>query len=107
MAQDLEKRNHSDTLSVLLYIAHVLPLACKSHAIVGHILRTEGRSYSSRWRAPRNFHAKFTLNGWNDHIIQPARDAVLDYYKVRTPYLIYAVLALISIISIQSTLFIL
>jgi len=31
---------------------------------------------------PLNFHAKWTLDGWNDHIIQPARDAVLDYYKV-------------------------
>jgi len=105
MAQDLKKRNHSDTLSVLLYIAHVLPLACKSGAIVRHIFRTVDDS--SRLHASRNFHTTFTLDGWNDHIIQPARDAVLDYYKVRTPYLIYAVLALISIISIQSTLFIL
>ena len=29
-----------------------------------------------------NFHAKYILNGWNDSIIQPARDAVLDYCKV-------------------------
>jgi len=32
----------------------------------------------------RNFHAEWTLDGWNDHIIQPAQDAVIDYYKVRT-----------------------
>jgi len=32
----------------------------------------------------RNFHAEWTLGGWNDHIIQPAQDAVIDYYKVRT-----------------------
>ena len=30
----------------------------------------------------RNFLAKWTLDGWNDGIIQPARDAVLNYYKV-------------------------
>ena len=45
----------------------------------------------------QSFHADFTLDGWNDHIIQPARDAVLNYYKVRTPCLIYAVLTLIPI----------
>jgi len=95
MAEDEEKRNHSKTLSVFLYITHVLPLACKSDEIVGHIFHTEDRS--SRWHASRNFHASFTLDGWNDHIIQPARDAVLDYHKVRTPYPAYAVLALIPI----------
>jgi len=61
---------------------------------MGYIFHTEDGSI--RWHGPRNFHANFTLNGWNDHIIQPARDAVLDYYKVRTPYPAYAVLALIS-----------
>ena len=94
MAEDEKKRNHSKNLSVLLYIAHLLPLACKSDAIMGHIFRTEDRSI--RWHGPSNFHANFTLNGWNDHIIQPARDAVLDYYKVRTLYPAYTVLALIS-----------
>jgi len=32
----------------------------------------------------KTFHAKWTLHGWNDHIIQSARDAVFDYYKVCT-----------------------
>ena len=60
-----------------------------------YIFHTENRG--SRGHGPMNFHADFTLNGWNDHIIQPARDAVLDYYKVRTPYPTYAVLALTPI----------
>jgi len=30
-----------------------------------------------------SFHAKWCLDGWNDDVIQPARDAVLNYYKVR------------------------
>ena len=93
MADDEKKRNHSKSLLFLLYTAHLLPLACKSDAIVGYISHT--KDCGSHWYAPRNFHADFKLNGWNDHIIQPARDAVLDYYKVRTPYRAYAVLALI------------
>jgi len=32
----------------------------------------------------KTFHAKWNLNGWCDHVIQPARDAVLEYYKVCT-----------------------
>jgi len=32
-------------------------------------------------------HEWWRLDGWNDDIIQPARDAVLNYYKVR--FLIY------------------
>jgi len=94
MAEADKKQKHSKSLSVLLYIAHVLPLACKSDAIVGSFFPTEDRG--NRWYSARNFHADFTLNGWNNHIIQPARDAVLDYYKVRTPYPTYTVLALIS-----------
>jgi len=95
MAEDQKKKAHSRNLLVLLYIAHLLPLACNSDKIMGYIFHTEDRSI--RWHGPRNFHAVFTLNGWNDHIIQPARDAVLDYYKVRTLYPTYAVLALIPI----------
>ena len=95
MAEHWSKRYHSDNLSVLLYIAHLLPLACKSDEIMVYIFHTENRGRSQH--GPRNFHTKFTLSGWNDHIIQPARDAVLDYYKVRTPYPTYAVHALISI----------
>jgi len=94
-AENWEKRTHSVNLSVLLYVAHLLPLARKSDEIVGYIFHTEDRS--RRWHGPKNFHANFTLNGWNDHIIQPARDAVLDYYKVRTLYPTYAVLALTPI----------
>jgi len=95
MANDWEKKNHSKNLLALLYISHLLPLACKSDKIMDYIFHMD--KHSSRWRGPKNFHTEFTLNGWNDHIIQPARDAVLDYYKVRTPYLTYAVHALISI----------
>jgi len=95
MADDEKKRNHSTSLLFLLYIAHLLPLACKSEDILEEIFHTGRRS--SSWGVQINFHANFTLNGWNDHIIQPAREAVLDYYKVRTPYPTYAVFALIPI----------
>jgi len=95
MADDKKKRNHSQCLLFLLYIAHLLPLACKSEDILEYIFNPEVSTES--WVAPPNFHADFPLNGWNDHTIQPARDAVLDYYKVRTLYPTYAVLALIHI----------
>jgi len=95
MADDEKKRNHSKTLSVLLYIAHLLPLTCKSEDILKYIFLLEDRT--GYYEDPRNFHADFPLNGWNDHIIQPARDAVLGYYKVRTLYPTYAVLALTPI----------
>jgi len=95
MAGDWKKRKHSKSLLFLLYVAHLLPLARKSDEIMGYIFHTEDRSIC--WHGPSNFHANFTLNGWNDHIIQPARDAVLDYYKVCTQYPTYAVLALISV----------
>ena len=35
MAENWKKRDHSQTLLALLYIAHVLPLACGSEAIMG------------------------------------------------------------------------
>jgi len=95
MADDKKKRNHSKSLLFLLYIAHLLPLACESEEIMGFIYYCKDRS--RRWYGRENFHATFTLAGWNDHIIQPARDAVLNYYKVRTLYPTYAVLALIPI----------
>jgi len=95
MAENWEKRGHSQTLLALLYIAHVLPLACRSEAIMGYIFHMKDRGW--RRYGSQNFHANFSLNGWNDHIIQPARDAVFDYYKVRTLYPTYAVLALTSI----------
>ena len=93
MAEHRSKRYHSENLSVLLYIAHLLPLVCKSEEILEYIFLPEDRTEG--WKYPPNFHANFPLNGWNDHIIQPARDAVLDYYKVRTLYPTYAVLVLI------------
>jgi len=95
MSGDWDRRSHSLILLALLYIAHVLPLACKSDKIIGYIFHTE--DCTLHWHDPKNFHTNFTLNGWNDHVIQPARDAVLDYYKVRTPYPTYSVLALTPI----------
>ena len=93
MAEDSKKR--SENLLVLLYIAHLLPHACKSEDILRYIFLPEDRT-ENRY-IPRNFHAVFTLNGWNANIIQPARDAVLDYHKVRTPCLTYAVLPSIKL----------
>jgi len=95
MVEDEIKRKHSENMLVMLYIAHVLPLACKSEELLGYIFFPE--DHTERRARPRNFHANFTLDGWNDHIIKPARDAVLDYYKVCTPCLIFAVLALTAL----------
>jgi len=39
MADDKKKRNHSKSLLFLLYIAHLLPLACKSEEILEYIFR--------------------------------------------------------------------
>ena len=43
-----------------------------------------------------NFHAGWTLDGWNDNIIQPALDAVLDYYKVCTSNISYLTSSLLN-----------
>ena len=78
LADDLRKMRHSEIISALLYIAHALPLACKSEKIMKSILDHDsglGYAYS--------FHERWPLDGWNDNVIQPARDAVLNYYKVR------------------------
>jgi len=80
MAEEWKRRHHFKNLSALLCVTHVLPLACKSEEIMRYIFRPE--DCTQLWPPPLNFHAIFTLDGWNDHIIQPARDAVLDYYKV-------------------------
>ena len=93
MADDKKKEDHSKKLSLLLYLPHVLPRACKHKRIRKYIFHPEA---SIGWGA-RNFHANITLDGWNDPIIQPALDAVLDYYKVRTTCLINVVPALIPI----------
>lgn len=82
-ANNMTKTLHSNTLSALLCIAHVLPLACESDEVLELIFLPEDCDTHEKF--PPNFHAHFTLNGWNNHIIQPARDAVLDYYKVCTP----------------------
>jgi len=93
MADDEKKRYHSKKLSLLLYLPHVLPRACKHKGIMEYIFESE----ASNGRRTQNFHEDITLDGWNDPIIQPALDAVLDYYKVRTTCLIYVVPALIPI----------
>ena len=79
-ADNLRKRNHSDTLSALLRLIHVLPLACRSEAIITFVFLQK----RCEWTV-RNFHAEWTLDGWNDHMIQPARDAVLHYYQACPP----------------------
>jgi len=87
----LGKQKHSSAIA-LLCIAHVLPLACNSENIIKHIYLEHP---NSRWE--RNFHAMWTLGGQNDNIIQPARNAVLNYYKVYVSISPPTVLALIPI----------
>jgi len=75
------QQKYSEVLSALLCIAHVLPLVQKSSKLLQKIFRfDDGSSYEP----DDSFHTQWTLDGWNDHIIQPARDAVLEYYKVRS-----------------------
>jgi len=93
MADDKKKRNHSKMQSLLLYFPHVLPRACKHKGIRRYIFDPEANNGQPAW----NLHAEITLVGWNDPIIQPALDAVLDYYKVCTTCLIYVVPWLIPI----------
>jgi len=78
MANNWAKKQHSITLSALLCLTHVLPLACKSKQITETIFLDTTRFDLSSW----NFHGKWTLDGWNDGIIRPARDAVFNYYMV-------------------------
>jgi len=73
------KRKYSEVLCSLLCIAHVLPLAQKSQELLKEIYNGWQNEFLQQ-----HFHKRWTLDGWNDHIIQPARDAVLEYYKVRT-----------------------
>jgi len=84
MAGDEKKKAYLENQSTLLCIAHVLPLASKSEDIMGHIFLPEYRS--GGWN-PWNFHEEWTLDGWNDYIIKPARDSVLGYYKVHKSYI--------------------
>lgn len=71
------KKKHSDILSAMIYIAHTLPFACMYRPVLEFI-------FDPSLPLLRAFHKKWPLNGWNDDIIQPTRDAVLEYYKVRT-----------------------
>ena len=64
-ANNEPKESHFTTLSALRCIALVLPLAYKCEAIVKCI-------FPRGVNKLRNFHAEWTLDGWNNHIIQPA-----------------------------------
>jgi len=75
--EDEKKKDHPP----VRVITHVIPLAGKSDAILGQILLLETRP----GKRARNFHKTYEVGGWDDHIIQPARGAILDYYKVCTP----------------------
>jgi len=66
------KKIHSETLSYMIYIAHVLPLAYNSEDVLRHIIDS---------CLIDKFHQKWPLNGWNDGIIGPAQDAVLEYTR--------------------------
>lgn len=74
-AEDERKKDHLP----IRVITHVLPLARKSDIILGRIRFLEDRVRSG------NFHKVYKTGGWDDHNIQPAREAILDYYKVCTP----------------------
>jgi len=80
------KQQHSRSLSALLWIAHALPLACESEKVLNQI------SPLASWISYKDFHERCKLDGWNDHIIQPARDAVLEYYKVSVANHVYTLL---------------
>jgi len=88
MAHDLIKKRHSETISALL--AHALPLACQSERIITII----ALDYHWDLGCADSFHERCPLDGWNDDIIQPARDAVLHYYKARVLIYPSTVLAL-------------
>ena len=68
-AQDWEKKAHSHSLVALRCITHVLPLSCEDEMTL-------------RLISGKKFHQRWNLDEWNDHIIQPARDAVVSYYQV-------------------------
>jgi len=71
-ANNWKKEVHSNSLVALRCITRVLPLSCKDKTIL-------------QWISATRFHGRWNLDGWNDHIIQPARDSVLDYYQVCMP----------------------
>jgi len=74
-ANNWKKEVHSNCLVALRRITRVLPFSCKDKTIL-------------QWISATRFHGRWNLDGWNDHInhiIQPARDSVLDYYQVCMP----------------------
>jgi len=90
-ADDLSKEGHYDAICAFLCIAHALPLvACKSERIMKSIF------FYHHWGLgfAFSFHAMCPLDGWNDNVIQPARDAVLNYCKVHAQMFPPTVLAL-------------
>jgi len=72
----------------MAYIAYVLPFSCDSKELKMLILRGFTQS----------FHQKWTLNGWNEDIIQTVRDAVLKYYKVRADIILLIFVLLIQVL---------
>jgi len=89
-AKDLSKTRHSEAISILLYTAHALPLACKSKRLLKSICHDNYRGFGCEG----SFHQRWPLDGWNDNVIQPARDAVLNYFKVHVSIYPSTVLAL-------------
>jgi len=85
LSDDNLKGRQFDILSALLCVAHALPLACRSEEALADIFTgvdTDSNKFKKRWSG-QNFHGHWNLDGWNDEIIQLARDAVLNYYRVR------------------------
>jgi len=72
-------------------MAHVLPLACKYEKIIEYIRGSRDCSRTSKGWKP-SLHVRWALDGWNDYIIQPARDAALGYYTVCGTPIIYSML---------------
>jgi len=68
-ARDWKKKTHSHSLVALRCITQVLPCSHGDRKILQLISEV-------------GFHQTWNLDGWNDHVIKPAHDAVLDYYKV-------------------------
>jgi len=72
-ADDCKKKAHSEALLALRCITHTLPLACRSKLIL-------------HFAPYKRFLDTWNLDGWNDHSLKPARDAILDYYQVCLMY---------------------
>jgi len=70
-----QQLNPSSAIQIpaLLCIAHVLPLTNESNSIIKW---TQGRTGT--------FHEKWNLDERNNHLVQLVRNAVLEYFSVRT-----------------------